>query len=209
MKNIVSLLGLSAAALIATPAAAQNAAPTGGRVEALVGYDRVGYNLEDTFGVDDSVHMSGILYGIGVGYDFAVSNAFSLGVDLEATDSTADRKESFVGDIDGFDVDASAKIAAGRDLYAGVRATFAASPNLNVYLKAGYTNARLKGSIEGTIDGEPVNESDATNGDGIRAGIGAQFAISQKSFIGLEYRYSNYEHNFDRNQLAATVGFRF
>ena len=209
MKKIVSLAGLSIAAIAATPAAAQTAAPVGGRVEALIGYDRVGYDLEDTFGIDDSVHMSGVLYGIGIGYDFPVSNGVSLGVDLEATASTADRKESFVGDVGGFDVDATGKISAGRDLYAGVRAIFAASPKVNIYVKAGYTNARLKGSVDGTIDGESIDSSDAANGDGIRAGLGAQYAISQKSFVGLEYRYSNYESDFDRNQIAATFGFRF
>lgn len=209
MKKFVSLLSLSVAALAATPAAAQTAAPTGGRVEVLLGYDRVSYNLEDTFGVDDSLHMSGVLYGIGIGYDFAVSNSVSLGVDLEVADSTADRKEEFVGEIEGFDVDGAAKISTGRDLYAGVRATFAASPKANLYVKAGYTNARLKGSIEGTIDGEPVDESDGANGDGFRVGLGGQYAISANSFVGVEYRYSNYEHNFSRNQVAATLGIRF
>lgn len=207
MKYYVAFAALSLAALSASPAMA--AAPNGGRVEAILGYDRVGYDLEDTFGIDDSVHMSGILYGVGIGYDFAVSPTVSLGVDLEAADSTSDRKESYTGDLGGYDVDGSAKIAAGRDLYAGVRATMAASPNVNLYLKAGYTNARLKGSIEGTIDGEPIDESDGANGDGFRAGIGGQFNFNANSYMGVEYRYSNYEHNFSRNQIAATLGFRF
>lgn len=209
MKKIVSLLGLSAAALVATPAAAQVAAPVGARVEAIVGYDRVSYDMEDTFGIDDSVHLSGVLLGAGLGYDFAVSNGVSLGVDLEASFSTADRAESYSGDFEGYDVDATGKISAGRDLYAGARVSFAVSPTTNVYLKAGYTNARVKASVEGTVDGEPVAVSDAGNGDGVRAGVGAQFAINASTYVGAEYRYSNYEQNVSRNQIAATFGLRF
>jgi outer membrane immunogenic protein len=209
LNNFVSLLGVSTAAFIATPAAAQVAAPTGARVEAVVGYDRVSYDLEDTFGIDDSVHMSGVLLGVGVGYDFAVSSGVSLGLDAEISGSTADRKESYVGDLEGYDVDGTGKISAGRDLYAGARVTFAVSPTTNVYLKGGYTNARVKASVEGMVDGEQVSMSDAANGDGVRAGLGAQFAIGANSYVGAEYRYSNYEHNVTRNQIAATFGLRF
>ena len=132
-----------------------------------------------------------------------------LGVDLEASDATTRRKESINGIVDGSDVDGSAKISAGRDLYAGARLTVAASDKVNVYFKAGYTNARLKASVAGTIDGVSGSISDAANGDGVRLGAGAQFAIRGNTYLGLEYRYSNYEADVTRNQLAATVGFRF
>lgn len=173
MKNIVSLLGLSAAALIATPAAAQNAAPTGGRVEALVGYDIVSVVGEEE---------GGILYGVGAGYDFAVGSGAALGIDVEASDSTTD----YLG------------LSTGRDLYAGLRATFAISPAANLYVKGGYTNARLK--LEGF---------GAENGDGFRLGAGAQFTLGGKAYVGGEYRYSNYESDFSRHQLAAVIGTRF
>jgi len=176
VKKIVLLAGLSIAAIAATPAAAQDtqtAAPTGGRVEALVGYDIVSFAGESE---------GGILYGIGAGYDFAIGNSAALGVDVEASDSTTDY----------FD------LSTGRDLYAGVRATFAVSPTANLYVKGGYTNARLK--LEG-FGGE--------NGDGFRLGAGAQFSIGGKAYVGGEYRYSNYESDFSRHQFAATIGTRF
>ena len=193
MKKIVSLLGLSAAALIATPAAAQeaaapNAAPVGGRVEALIGYDAIRIDLDDA-GIDGNFKDSGILYGVGVGYDFAVGG-MALGVDLEATDSTAKEGDSDTG-----------KVSAARDLYAGLRATFPVSPTANVYVKGGYTNARFKAELGG--------ESDSTNADGIRLGLGAQFALSGKAYVGGEYRYSNYEADLSRHQFALTVGTRF
>ena len=165
----------AAAFAVATPAMAQDVktAPTGVRVEALVGWDRPGI---------DGFHDNGVLFGVGAGYDFAVGNAVSLGVDVEATDSTASE--------DG--------VSTGRDLYAGGRANFAVSPNANVYVKAGYTNARIK-----------VEDFGAANGDGFRVGAGAQYGIGGKAYVGGEYRYSNYEAGFERHQVALTVGTRF
>lgn len=181
-KNIF----LTAAALIAaTPAFAQVpvAAPaplTGPRIEALVGWDRV-----TVFGG----HKDGVLYGVGAGYDFGISGSASLGVDVEASDSTT--KISDLGD----------SVSTGRDLYAGVRASFLVSDRTSLYLKGGYTNARIKVTI-GSI-------SDAGNGDGFRVGGGAQYALSGKAYIGGEYRYSNYESDFARHQGALVVGTRF
>lgn len=170
MKKILSAVVISAAAFVATPAAA---APTGGRVEALIGYD-----LASAEGEDDG----GMLFGIGAGYDFAASSALSLGVDVEATASTTD-----LGIVE-----------AGRDLYAGGRLTTAISDKTSLYFKAGYTNARVR--VDG-FGGE--------NLDGVRAGVGLQYAVGGKAYVGGEYRYSNYEADFSRHQLALTVGTRF
>ncbi|MGH6783773.1 MAG: outer membrane protein, partial [Sphingomicrobium sp.] len=119
---------------------------------------------------------------VGAGYDFAVGNGAALGVDVEASDSTTD-------------VDI---VSTGRDLYAGARATFAVSPTANVYVKGGYTNARIKADGLGSA-----------NGDGFRLGAGAQLSIGGKAYVGGEYRYSNYESDFSRHQLAAVIGTRF
>ena len=183
MKKILYATAVSAAVLGATPALAEaaSAAPAGPRVEALVGYDRV-----KALGEKDG----GVLFGLGAGYDFAVSNGVSLGADIEATEST--QKE---GDED------IAEVKAGRDLYAGGRVTFAVSPSANLYLKGGYTNARFKAT-----DGI---DTVAENFDGYRLGAGGQMAVSGKAYVGAEYRYSNYEHGLSRNQVALTAGTRF
>jgi outer membrane immunogenic protein len=182
VKKILSATAVSAAFLAATPAFAQDAAAVSGpRVEALVGYDRVkGLGEKD----------GGALFGIGAGYDFAVGNGVSLGIDGEATEST--QKE---GDED------VAEVKAGRDLYAGGRVTFAVSPTANLYLKGGYTNARFKAT-----DGE---DRFAENVDGFRIGAGGQLTLAGKAYVGAEYRYSNYEAGLSRNQVALTVGTRF
>ncbi len=192
MKNIVASVALAGAAFIAAPAAAQTAgttgAPSGGRVEAVVGYDRVRVDLSD-LGTNDTFKDEGALYGVGAGYDFALGNGSSLGVDVEATDSTA--RESAGG----------ASVKAGRDLYAGGRVSIGIAPNSNVYLKGGYTNARFKASAPGVSDSE--------NLDGYRLGAGAQFGLGGKAYVGGEYRYSSYENDVSRHQIAATVGTRF
>lgn len=180
-----------ATTVLAAPAFA--ASVSGGRVEAVVGYDNVRVDLGD-FGDEDT---GGVLYGLGVGYDFAVGATTSVGLDAEITDSTTD-----IEFVDGAD---SAKLSTGRDLYAGGRITTAVSDSFNLYGKLGYTNARIKGTV--TEGG--VTTSDSANGDGIRAGIGGQFAIGPNSFVGTEYRYSNYEGGFSRHQVAASFGFRF
>jgi outer membrane immunogenic protein len=182
VKKILFTTAASAAFLAATPAFAQqaSAAPVGPRVEAVVGYDRV-----KALGEKDG----GALLGIGAGYDFAVGNSVSLGADVEVSEST--QKESAGG----------ASVKAGRDLYAGGRASFAVSPSANLYVKAGYTNARFKAD-----DGV---DSFGENFDGYRLGAGGQLAISGKAYVGGEYRYSNYDHGLSRNQVALTVGTRF
>jgi len=183
MKKIVTLCASAVAlAAFATPAAA--AAPNGGRIEAVVGYDSVSFDLGA--GLDDST--SGVLYGIGAGYDFAVSPSVALGVDVEGTDATTD----FEAGTD--------RVAAGRDLYAGLRLTTAISDNANLYFKAGYTNARVKV--------ETAALTDAANADGVRAGAGLQFNLSGNMYAGGEYRYSNYEAGLERHQGALVIGFR-
>ena len=180
VKKILYASAAAAAMLAASPALAQ-AAPTGPRVEAVVGYDKVKIGGESD---------GGALFGIGAGYDFAVAPTVSLGVDVEASEST--QKE---GDED------IAQVKAGRDLYAGLRASLAVTPNANLYVKGGYTNARFKAT-----DGE---DTFAENVDGYRLGAGGQVTVTSKAYVGGEYRYSNYEDGLKRHQLALTVGTRF
>ncbi|GLR46921.1 outer membrane protein [Sphingomonas astaxanthinifaciens] len=184
MNKFIALTAVATAALAATPALAQ--APQGPRVEALVGYDAVRVDV----GAGDKFKDEGVLYGVGAGYDFALSNGASLGVDVEASDSTA--KESNI----------AGTLKAERDLYAGARVSFPIdAKGSNVYLKGGYTNARFS-ATDGLV-------KDSVNEDGYRLGAGAQFALTGKAYVGGEYRYSNYEDGIERHQLAATLGTRF
>ncbi len=192
MKKFITLALASAAVLSATPAFAD--VQSGFRAEGLVGYDEITADLTD-FGLGEPSE-GGFAYGVGLGYDFAVSEKAALGVDLEFADSSTNIEYD-----DGIE---AAGVSTGRDLYVGARATFAVSDSINLYAKAGYTNARVNAFYD---DGVTVI-SDSANGDGIRGGIGAQLNLD-KLYVFTEYRYSNYEAGISRNQGMAGLGFRF
>src|SRR5690348_80023 len=118
------------AGTIATPALAQGNPNLGGfHVDGIVGWDRSNIQNE---------HANGVAYGIGAGYDVQSGNAI-FGVEAEATDSTADR------DVNGAVIAGDTlRVRAGRDLYVGGRAGVGVGSSSLVYVKAGYTNARMR-----------------------------------------------------------------
>lgn len=174
------------AATVASPSMAADI--SGFRIDGLLGWDSV--KLED-FG-----SKGGFAFGIGAGYDFAVGETVSLGIDGEWMDSTGDLEVT-----DGVD---SAKLSAQSDLYIGARLTGKVADNVAVYAKAGYANANFKLSTNlpgfGTL---------SDNLDGFRLGVGAQYLFESGLYAGAEYRYTNYEAGVTRNQILGNVGFRF
>lgn len=200
MKNYLMIAGI-AAATVASPAMAQEeqAAFTGAKIEAIAGYD-------DLEGSD------GVAYGIAAGYDFQVGGVV-IGAEAELTDSSISETEEDVialGD--------SLKLGLGRDIYVGARLGAAVSPSTLLYVKAGYTNAR----VELEYDDGVTTLEDHGNGDGYRLGAGLEqkFRLFGPSgFAKLEYRYSNYKNidgggvsadiDADRHQVLAGFGFRF
>ncbi len=215
-KILVALVATSA---FATPVLAQSANPTfsGARVEATLGYDHTGAgsSVSNNNGRDDQ-KIDGLLYGGGIGYDIATSSNVVLGAEAELTGSTAksDRND-YTSDF-GF-----GRVKQGRDIYVGARAGYVVAPTTMLYVKGGYTNAKLNvlaGSTSQTTDTK-------FNLDGWRLGAGAEQAMGPNSYAKLEYRYSNYERSnidyatggtsgrfdvdTDRHQVVASYGFRF
>jgi outer membrane immunogenic protein len=181
-KTILAALA-GTAALAATPAFAQDGAAqnfNGPHIEAIAGYDSVNGGGDST---------DGILYGIAGGYDFRINNMV-LGIEAEAAESTA-------GDCAG-----GVCVDASRDLYIGGRIGAVVSPNVLVYGKVGYTNARVQVTSGNVTDG--------TNLDGIRAGAGVEWQFRNSPIsIRAEYRYSNYEAGLDRHQGVVGLAYRF
>ena len=189
MRNIVALTAFSALAATAAPAIAPSVGP---RVEALVGYDALRVDLDD-FGVDDELKDNDLFYGIGAGYDFAISPSVSAGVDVELSDSN--------NKADFDDGEENAEISTGRDAYVGGRLTFPVSTAANLYVKGGYTNLKVKGEADGIEDSFKL--------DGYRLGAGGQFGVGGGAYVGGEYRFSDYEDDLTRHQFALTLGTRF
>lgn len=172
------------AMMIAAPAMAQEApAFTGGHAEAIVGYDTVDFGS----GIGNG---DGVVYGVNVGYDFAVGGAIA-GLEAELTDSSAEKTL-----VPGL------KLEAKRDIYVGARVGAPMGAAL-LYAKAGYTNARIGASGVGAAG------IGSANGDGFRVGAGVEYALSGNLFVKGEYRYSNYEADVSRHQVVGGLGIRF
>lgn len=224
MRKLFIVLA-SGSAIVSVPAMAQEPAAdsgstfTGPRVEAILGYDmsKAGSSVDDDATQDNDQSMEGLLYGVGVGYDVDLGGVV-VGAEAELTDSTAKTKFE-TGDFEGFGF---GNVKANRDIYVGARVGAKVNPNLLVYAKGGYTNAKFDiRSSDGTIE-----TSDDIDADGFRVGGGAEYALSRNTFAKLEYRYSNYKKaeidmdgtlpdserfkvDTDRHQVVAAVGYRF
>ncbi len=222
MKYATALLVAGSALSISAPVLAQDAVDgtfTGPRAEIIAGYDSstAGSSIDDDASIDNDQSIEGVVYGGALGYDFNAGGVV-LGVEGEYTGSTAD-VEFNDGDFEGFGL---GNVETGRDLYVGARVGVLAQPDLLVYAKGGYTNAKYNiRSASGTR-----NLDQDIDTDGYRVGAGVEYAMTEQSFVKLEYRYSNYSNaeidfqgdapdtaNFDidtdRHQVVAGVGFRF
>lgn len=178
---------------IAAASAQESTAFTGPRVEGLIGWDRVQAN---------GGHDDGVAYGVGVGYDVAVGKGLILGLEGELSDATTKECGTFASAVD--------RLCArtGRDLYVGGRLGVPVSPNVLLYGKVGYTNARYKLTYDDGVDGS-TNFRDGKNYDGVRLGAGVEYAITPQAFVKAEYRYSNWEDGLSKNQVLGGFGFRF
>lgn len=194
MFKYLTLLALSATA-VATPALAQDGRTfSGPRIEGIVGYDDVRAGGEGADGVN---------YGIGLGYDIQRGRGV-FGIEAEVGDSSADACQSVVTTTGGGELCTDTR----RDLYIGGRAGAQVARNVLLYGKAGYANTRV--AVD--FDDNASNANDyqlRQNLDGLRLGAGVEVALGPNAFVKAEYRYTNYEQGFSRNQGVAGFGFRF
>ena len=171
---------------------------TGFRVEALVGYDHASF--------DSVFDGDGLLYGVGVGYDLALGR-MRLGLEAEATDSTARTCFGLVGFA------GESCLRASRDLSIGGRVGFELQPGVLLYGKVGYSSFRQSNSFPASIvtPGAPGDFVVHPNFDGLRLGLGTEFALSRRTFVKAEYRFTNHEFSsgFNRHQAVMGFGLRF
>lgn len=184
------------AVLIAVPAAAQDAEPfTGPSIVALGGVDHSSGGATDP---------TGFVYGGAVTYDLGSGN-LRYGVEAEVTGTTTG---GCVNSTAG-SVSASHCYDMGRDLYAGARIGAVVAPNLMVYGKAGYTNARVSGSFDNLATPAKPDTAYADNSGGYRVGGGLELDLG-KFLVRTEYRYSDYSGIAGhRHQGTVGLGLRF
>ena len=188
MKKFFLLAAPVVAASLATPAAAQ---PSGARIEGIVGYDRVKID-PDGAGAAARDSIQGVLYGVGVGYDFPLGPSLGVGADVEYTDTSTDRNLP------------TSTFTVRRDIFVGGRLTAAVSNSFNVYGRLGYTSMQTRLRPDATT---ALTVSD-THG-GVRGALGVQFVDESRSFYGVELRYSDYGNDVSRRQAAVVIGTRF
>lgn len=190
MKKIIAATALVAGLSFAAPAVAQSDDQgfTGPTVTAIAGFDSVKFSAGNV-----SESKSGFTYGGALGYDYDLGSAV-VGLEGEIAGATT---EENIGGI---------SLKAGRDLYVGARAGFKVNPNTLLYVKAGYTNAKIK-AYSGSL-------SDSDDLGGYRLGAGGEIKFG-KSFGRLEYRFSDYGEyensgiSVARHQVVAGIGYRF
>lgn len=189
--NRISLVtGLAVASIAA--ATSTSALAGGPRIEAHGGWDR----LDTTDGRDN-----GVLYGIGLGYDYDIAKNAFAGVEANADFSTA--KECETGAVLAGD---KLCVAASRDVSLIARVGVGIASGSKVYALGGWTNARFRATYT-----SPTDEvtRDGQNFDGWRMGGGFQQDLGQGLHAKLEYRYSDYSDDDKRHQVVAGFGLSF
>jgi outer membrane immunogenic protein len=199
----------SLAALIpAAPVAAADF--SGPSIEAHAAWDRVQAKVSYA-GESAKGHDTGAAYGVGVGYDFRFQHSV-VGVLAAIDDSSVKECAS----------DGTTRTCAtvGRDIEVGARFGAFAEPRLLVYLKAAYANTRAGLSYRDSA--APADDFSAHDSrDGIRVGVGMEYAITPHAFVKAEYRYTDYKNlrldadgdtariGLSRHQLLGAIGYRF
>ena len=89
----------------------------------------------------------------------------------------------------------SGKTGVGRDLSIVTRIGSKVTDNALVYGLIGYTNQGIENS--------PIEL------DGVRVGLGVEYALTPKVYSNVEYRYSNYERGVELHQTLIGLGVRF
>lgn len=189
--NFKFLVSVALVSMVATPAFAQDEISFSGLNLAVIGgYDSV--RLSDG---TDGGSEGDVMYGVSLGYSADLGSAV-VGIEAEIADSEV--SESITNFLVAGD---RLSASAGRDLYVGARVGAKLAPNVLLYAKGGYTNARLEVAYDDGVD----VFSDGDNLDGFRIGAGLEYSFGRFGLRG-EYRYSDYG-NIKSGGVDTGVGF--
>lgn len=212
MKKYLLVL---AAATVATPALAQDDAPTftGPRAEIRAGFDSANVKVVASDGTDTlrlNRSKDGVSYGGELGYDYGLGSQLTVGAYAGIEGASTKYCSSIVGNDE-------ACLKEGRTFTVGGRLGFKLenTPAL-FYAKGGYANTRAHADYTGA-----TNFDLAHNFTGYQVGGGAEVAVTKHVYGKVEYTYSQYKKFDDvegtdslnlrlgRNQATVGVGYRF
>lgn len=203
--NVSRPLAAIAFMLAGAPAYAQTT--TGPRVEAVVGWDQLRYDLGSAQG-STRQKSSDLGYGVTVGYDQAVTPRIIVGVEGGATFSQGDYASTGfpIGDV----------VHVRRDLSLAARVGTPIGGNALLYGKVGYSNLQL--GVDTAAPFQLGTDPSATPAastyarreyDGVLLGIGAEVGLTRNTYIKSEYRYTDYEDGVSRQNILTGFGIRF
>jgi outer membrane immunogenic protein len=202
MKRILS--SIAAVALTAGFATAASAEPFNGPfvgVQAGWSQDDVGTPSTPLGDVGVNRSQDSLSGGVFLGYDYKISPRVVVGaeagVQLGADDSIVRDNGTSLVTID-----------PKRSLDLTARAGYLVNDDTLVYARGGYTNARVRTSIQ---DSAGIRSASADR-DGWLVGGGVEHALSDNVSARLEYRYSDLgegDGGFDRHQALFGIAYRF
>lgn len=198
--RILPIAALGAAALVASAAQAQDDTTNAGggaasfrgfRAEVQLGGDR--FQSQGT-------HDHNLAVGGAVGFDGVIADKFVVGPEFTYWRG---RGENHTPGVNGGTVSHK----SFNELGAGVRAGYLVQPKLLVYGSGGYVTDEQRKAFTGTA-GE-TGFYNHVNTDGYQVGAGAEYALTDRFYTGLGYRYSNYADHTARQRLFVSAGVRF
>jgi outer membrane immunogenic protein len=193
-----------ATAIAASFATAASAAPFDGPyVGAQVGWQSEKMrDLKSSFGttpVDDKVNS--VTGGVFGGYDKTVNDRFVVGAEGGLDFASDDEAQNTVA---GSNYSADPKYSF--DVTA--RAGYLVNPQTLLYIRGGYTNARVRTTITNAADIQSASD----NQDGWLAGAGVERQVAQNVSARVEYRYSKLSEGDGKDQrhrVLAGLSYRF
>lgn len=147
---------------------------------------------------DDQQSLTG---GVYAGYDRHVAERVVVGVEGGLDFAKDDEVEgTAAGQTFTLDPKYSFDLTA--------RAGYLVNPNTLVYARGGYTNARVKTTVDTAIGAASATD----NRDGWLLGAGVERQFMPSASARVEYRYSDLsegEGDFDRHRVLAGLSYRF
>jgi outer membrane immunogenic protein len=193
-----------ATAIVVAFGTAASAAPFDGPfVGAQIGWQSEKINnLDSSFGaLPFNRTKKSVTGGLFAGYDKTFQGRFVVGTE-GGIDFASDDEEQI--SITGTSYAADPKYSI--DLTA--RAGYLVTPKTLLYVRGGYTNARIRTTLTNAAGIEAASDSH----DGWIVGGGVEQAISSNVSARIEYRYSKYTKDGgkdERNRVLAGLSYRF